>query len=73
MKAESVDPELFVAELESRGWRLVGRRDGIYCRLVPPDVNSERHSNVIVPLDRNAADFADQMSAALKAVRLEGG
>jgi hypothetical protein len=71
--ADSVDPGMLVAALESTGWRTVGGRDGVYSRLVPPGQDSERFFNLIVPLDPRAPDFADQMSVALKAAQLAPG
>ncbi|HZM75001.1 MAG TPA: hypothetical protein VFC19_04700 [Candidatus Limnocylindrales bacterium] len=51
----------------------MGGREGVYSRLAPPGEGSERYSNVIVPLDHNAPDFADQMSTAVKAAQLAHG
>src|SRR5687768_15314240 len=71
--AESVDPAHFVAALVKSGWRLVGEREGVYNRFAPPGEASERYSNIVVPLDAHAPDYADQMSIALSAVRLTVG
>lgn len=61
---DAISPERLSLMLETSGWRLVGKRTGVYRRYAPPGDGSERDSNLIVPLNVGAPDFAFQMHAA---------
>ncbi|WFE37437.1 hypothetical protein [Micromonospora sp. WMMD998] len=53
--------------LEELGWRLVGGRQGLYNRLAPPNLADETglRGSLVIPLDREAPEFAELLSAAV--------
>ena len=59
---ERIDPERLRLVLLESGWKVAGQRTGAYVRLLPPE---EGQHSVLVPLDRQAPDYAESMRAAL--------
>ncbi|MFC7591241.1 hypothetical protein ACFQYP_51755 [Nonomuraea antimicrobica] len=51
------------------GWRLVGGRRGSYNRFIPPGEEDDRSSSILVPLDVEAPDFTDLITAAIVEIR----
>jgi hypothetical protein len=59
---ERIDPERLSRVLQESGWRVAGRRSGVYIRLSPP---AEESYSVVVPLDRKAPEYSSVMRSAL--------
>lgn len=64
-----VDPIRLTVLLEDVGWRLVGGRRGSYNRFIPPGGEDDRSSSILVPLDVEAPDFTDLITAAIVEIR----
>jgi hypothetical protein len=67
-----VNPTRLTIFLENAGWRIVGARRGIYNRFAPPGEELERDLNLVVPVDAEAPEYEEQMSATLHALRETG-
>ncbi|MBC6461453.1 hypothetical protein [Actinomadura sp. HBU206391] len=64
---DQVDPEKLTVLLSDAGWQLVGGRRGAYNRFSPPGQQSSAlYGGLIIPLDKSAPDYTDQMSVAIK-------
>lgn len=65
--ADRIDPNRLTVLLEGLGWRLVGGRRGLYNRLAPPSLTDETglRGSLVIPLDREAPEFAELLSAAV--------
>lgn len=65
------DPDRLSMLLQEAGWAVVGGRDGAYSRLAPPPSMrpGDRYS-LLVPLDREAVDFSDLLTAAARELQL---
>ena len=59
---ERIDPERLSLVLQESGWKVAGKRSGVYVRLSPP---AEDSYSVLVPLDRTAPEYSSVMRSAL--------
>lgn len=62
---ERVDPARLAAVLENLGWPLAGEREGSYKRFHAPNRAHTDRWSLLVPMNREAADYSELMAAAL--------
>ena len=65
-RVERVNPERLRLVLQDAGWTIAGQRTGVYVRMLPPE---EAEHSVLVPLDRDAPEYSETMTAALADIR----
>ncbi|MET8356052.1 hypothetical protein [Micromonospora sp. NPDC005171] len=68
-----VDPAKLTVLLEETGWHLVGGRRNAYNRLAPPADPDGRDFSLVIPLDREAPEFAEMMAAAVRKISARDG
>jgi hypothetical protein len=66
---DDVDPIRLTVLLEDAGWQLVGGRQNSYNRFRPPGEEDDRGGSILIPLDVEAPDFRDLLSAAILEIR----
>lgn len=65
METEKVDPNALVAAMERGGWIRRGGRAGSYVRMSWPPAVSNQGVSILIPLNPEAADYADLLQAVL--------
>ncbi|MET9920474.1 hypothetical protein ABZZ04_25820 [Streptomyces sp. NPDC006435] len=63
-----VDPTRLTTLMTEAGWTLVGRRSGVYNRLAPPGEPDPRAGAFVVPLDREAPEYIEDLQGLLHQV-----